>query len=230
MSPQNTTLLTYYPVGSIPKKSPVVQCGGMDPVSCYCQTSKEIKEFFTSNQDSILKFAASEGVKFRFSPAYAPHFNGLMEACVKSAKFHLVRILGTAHLTFEELSSLFAQIESILNSRPLCPLSSSPSDLYPLTPGHFLIGRPLQALPSPCLQDANATRLDRFRRLDQIRQIFWKRWSHEYIAELQTRAKWRAKSEESLQIGDLVIIKEDNTPPLYWRLGRIERLFPGMMG
>lgn len=207
------------------------------PNKIYCDNggnfvaaSKEIREFFNANQDSILELAASEGVKFRFSPAYAPHFNGLMEACVKSAKFHLLRILGTAHLTFEELSSLFAQIESILNSRPLCPLSSSPSDLYPLTPGHFLIGRPLQALPSPCLQAANANRLDRFRRLEQVRQHFWKRWSHEYIAELQMRAKWRVKSGEALEIGDLVILKEDNTPPLYWRLGRIEGLFPGSDG
>lgn len=60
--------------------------------------------------------------------AYAPNFNGLVEAGIKSAKHHLKRIMNDSHFTFEELSTIFAQIEAILNSRPLCPLSSSPND------------------------------------------------------------------------------------------------------
>ncbi|XP_052737195.1 uncharacterized protein LOC128198057 [Bicyclus anynana] len=192
----------------------------------FTSAAKEIQQFFSSNNKAIKDFAANEGIDFCFSPPYAPHFNGLMEAGVKSAKFHLNRILGNNHLTFEELTSLFTQIEAILNSRPLYPLSSSPHDYYPLTPGHFLIGRPLTSLPSPSLEHANFNRLDRFQRIEQMRQNFWKRWSLEYISELQTRAKWRGKSIE-LQVDDLVVLKEENLPPLYWRLGRIERLYPG---
>lgn len=178
----------------------------------FVAASKEIKEFFNSNANALIEFAAGEGVEFRFSPAYAPHFNGLMEAGVRSAKFHLVRILGTTHLTFEELCSLFSQIEAILNSRPLCPMSSSPKDYYPLTPGHFLIGRPLNSLPSPCLLETNPNKLNRYQRIEHIKQHFWKRWSHEYVAELQTRTKWRT-NRTKLQTDDLVVIKEDSAPP-----------------
>ncbi|XP_041981062.1 uncharacterized protein LOC121734506 [Aricia agestis] len=194
----------------------------------YVAAAKEIKNFIDSNVDALSDFATKEGIEFCFSPAYAPHFNGLMEAGVKSAKFHLTRILGQTHLTFEELSTLFAQIESILNSRPLSPLSSSPNDLYPLTPGHFLIGKPLKALPSPSLEETNINRLDRFQRIQKIKQDFWNRWSQEYISELQARTKWRLKRRD-LQAGDLVILKEE-TPPLHWRLGRVERTFPGSDG
>ncbi|XP_052745323.1 uncharacterized protein LOC128199488 [Bicyclus anynana] len=197
-----------------------------DNATNFTSAAKEIQQFFSSNNKAIKDFAANEGIDFCFSPPYAPHFNGLMEAGVKSAKFHLNRILGNNHLTFEELTSLFTQIEAILNSRPLYPLSSSPHDYYPLTPGHFLIGRPLTSLPSPNLEHANFNRLDRFQRVEQMRQNFWKRWSLEYISELQARAKWRGKSIE-LQVDDLVVLKEENLPPLYWRLGRIERLYPG---
>ncbi|GFU19104.1 integrase catalytic domain-containing protein [Trichonephila clavipes] len=49
----------------------------------------------------------------------------------------------------EELTTLVAQIEAVLNSRPLCPLSADPADLQPLTPGHFLVGAPLLGIPEP---------------------------------------------------------------------------------
>lgn len=192
----------------------------------FVAAAKDIKDLLNTSKTSIIDFAAVQGIEFRFSPAYAPHFGGLWEAGVKSAKFHLRRILKNAHLTFEELSSLFAQIEAILNSRPLCPLSPSPTDFTPLSPGTFLIGRPLTALPSPCLLEASTNRLDRYKRLEQARQHFWKRWANEYVSELQQRTKWRTQSA-SLQLNDLVLIKDDSTPPLCWRLGRISKLFPG---
>lgn len=62
---------------------------------------------------------------------------GIWEAAVKSAKFHILRVIGETKLTFEEFSTVLAQIEAILNSRPLCPLSNDPGDLSCLTPGHF---------------------------------------------------------------------------------------------
>ncbi|XP_048486343.1 uncharacterized protein LOC125490601 [Plutella xylostella] len=188
--------------------------------------AREIGEFLTSNSGDISAFFSELGIKFNFQPAYAPHFGGLWEAGVKSAKYYLKRILGNCHLTFEELATLFTQIEAILNSRPLCPLSSSPNDYQPLTPGHFLIGRPLLSFPSPNLEDAKMSRLDRYQRLEHIRQHFWNRWQREYVTEMQQRQKWRIPTRQ-LQIGDLVLLKEENLPPMSWRLGRITSLFPG---
>lgn len=165
-------------------------------------------------------------MRFAFIPPYAPNFGGLWEAGVKSAKYHIKRILGDRHLTYEELSTLFVQVEAILNSRPLFPMSSDPNDFHPLTPGHFLVGKPLIALPSPVLTNINCNRLHRYEQLERMRQLFWLRWQHEYITELQHRTKWRKPAME-LRVGDMVIIKENNLPPLKWRLGRIEALQKG---
>nr|XP_037867214.1 uncharacterized protein LOC119628558 [Bombyx mori]XP_037868529.1 uncharacterized protein LOC119628840 [Bombyx mori] len=192
----------------------------------FVSASKEITEFVNSHADGVGGFLSSEGIDFKFQPAYAPHFGGLWEASVKSAKFHLKRILDNTHCTFEELATLFNQIEAILNSRPLCPLSSSPDDLAPLTPGHFLIGRPLTSLPSPNYMQLSTSRLSRYQHLEQIRQHFWNRWQLEYLNELQQRHKWRVPAR-SIQNGDLVLLKDENIPPMQWRTGRVINLFPG---
>lgn len=195
----------------------------------FVATAKELSSFLNSNTEPLSEFASGEGIKFTFIPAYAPHFGGIWEAGIKSAKYHIKRVMGNAHLTFEEIGTLFAQIEAILNSRPLCPMSSSPDDLLSLSPGHFIIGRPLNALPTPNLEDCNPNILLRYARLEQIRQKFWRKWQKEYITELQQRTKWK-RDTTKLKIGDMVLLHEDNVPPLSWRLGRVEKLYPGRDG
>ncbi|XP_022820494.1 uncharacterized protein LOC111352289 isoform X2 [Spodoptera litura] len=186
----------------------------------------DLAKFLKTNSDEISGDLANEGIDFHFIPAYSPHFGGIWEAGVKSTKYHLLRVLGNCNLTYEELNSTLVQIEAILNSRPLTPLSSHPDDMTPLTPGHFLIGRSLTSLPTKDLQDHNAAHLTRFHRIEQLRQHFWTRWSKEYVSELQQRTKWQT-SNHPLQIDSLVLLKEDHLPPLKWKLGRIIRLYPG---
>lgn len=195
----------------------------------FVAAAKEVGSFIQQNKEPLFDFASQQGIKFKFTPAYAPHFGGIWEAGVKSAKHHLRRVMGNSHLTFEEISTLFAQVEAILNSRPLCPLSSSPNDLLSLSPGHFIIGRPLTALPPPALADCHDNQRKRYEHLETIRQHFWRRWQKEYISELQQRTKWKSNTAQ-LNIGDMVLISEDNTPPLCWRLGRVLRLIPGPDG
>lgn len=195
----------------------------------FVAAAKELGSFLKQNMEPISDFANREHIRFFYSPPYAPHFGGIFEAGIKSAKYHLRRVIGNCNLTFEELSTLFAQVEAILNSRPLYPLSSSPNDLLSLTPGHFLIGRALTALPTTDLKNHNESSLKRYARVEKIRQHFWQRWQKEYIAELQQRSKWRSNTSQ-LNVGDLVLLQEDNIPPLCWRLGRVARLFPGNDG
>ncbi|XP_045540445.1 uncharacterized protein LOC106712787 [Papilio machaon] len=189
----------------------------------------EIGRFIKSCNNSLPGDLAPEGINFHFLPPHAPHFGGLWEAGVKSVKFHLKRILGNCNLTYEELNTVLVQIEAVLNSRPLTPLSADPSDLLPLTPGHFLIGRPITALPTDCYERHVTGTLSRYQHLEQLRQHFWRRWSKEYISELQLRTKWRSDLNP-LQEGVLVILKEDNLPPLKWRLGRVVAVHPGADG
>lgn len=94
---------------------------------------------------------ASLGIQWRFNPPAAPHFGGLWEAAVKSMKHHLRRVLGESTLTYEEMATLLTQVEACLNSRPLQALTDDPEDTAALTPGHFLIGSAINAVPEPTI-------------------------------------------------------------------------------
>ncbi|UYV73292.1 hypothetical protein LAZ67_10002541 [Cordylochernes scorpioides] len=133
----------------------------------------------TIHSDNATNFV--EGIQWKFIPPSAPHFGGLWEAGVKSMKYHLRRTMGSALLNFEELTTLLAQIEACLNSRPLCPLSEDPEDLQALTPGHFLIGGSLTALPDE--DDIIAMSLpNRCQLIQKSMNHFWTRWSQEYVS------------------------------------------------
>ncbi|KAF5302055.1 hypothetical protein FQR65_LT19138 [Abscondita terminalis] len=166
-------------------------------------------------------------IQWHFIPPRAPHFGGLWESAIKSAKRHLNRIIGNAHLNFEEMITVLAQIESVLNSRPLLPLSNDPNDYSFLTPSHFLISDRMDAIPEENVMDVAVNRLSRWKRLQQLNQHFWSRWRAEYLINLQRRNKWSQSVGSQLKIGQLVLIAEDNVPPRHWPIGRVIQTHPG---
>lgn len=190
-------------------------------------TCNELQQFL--QQSNISYEVAQRGIEFTFAPPYSPHFNGIAEAAVRSTKHHLKRLLQLTHFTYEEMVTCLTQIEAVLNSRPLTPLSSDPLDFTVLTPSHFLIGRSLMAVPHPQVSDVNIGRLERYHRVEHIKQHFWKRFHLEYISLLQQKTKWTSSTGQ-LAEGTLVLIKERGQPPMLWPLGRVTKVFPGSDG
>ncbi|XP_044760769.1 uncharacterized protein LOC123318219 [Coccinella septempunctata] len=174
--------------------------------------------------------AEKEAIRWHFNPPSAPHMGGLWEANIKVVKTHLKRVTGSQILTYEEMNTVLVQIEAVLNSRPLTPLSSDPNDLSVLTPAHFLISEPLTTIPDPDTSDVPINRLTRWQLLVRMRTDFWKRWKTEYLHTLTQRSKWHFPDKSTPRIGDLVLIKSDNEPPLEWALGRITELNYGTDG
>ncbi|KYQ47217.1 hypothetical protein ALC60_13774, partial [Trachymyrmex zeteki] len=89
-----------------------------------------------TTQQQVSDQLADKGIHWHFIPLRAPHHGGIWEAAVKAAKRHLVRMTKNSTLKYEELETFLIQIEAILNSRPITPLSSDSNDLSSLTPGH----------------------------------------------------------------------------------------------
>ncbi|XP_055538875.1 uncharacterized protein LOC129726189 [Wyeomyia smithii] len=117
-----------------------------------------------------------------------------------------------------------------LNSRPLTLIPNDPSDLEVLTPGHFLIGANLQAVPEPNVRDVPDNRLSHWETTQKRFQRIWARWYPEYLQQLQSRATKGCKQPVVIKPGRIVIIKDDNLPPIQWPLGRILKTHPGKDG
>jgi len=193
---------------------------------------KELKRLFsaTSKEFGALRsLLAAENTAWHFNPPGAPHFGGKWEAAVKSTKYHLRRVIGGALLTPQEFSSLLIQIECDLNSRPLVALSEDPSDLSVLTPGHFLIGEPLNTLPEPSLMHLPASRLTHWQRTRQTLDHFWQKWSREYLQRHQLVSTWQTPQRQ-LPLGAVVLIADERYPPSKWPLARVIKVHPGNDG
>ena len=95
-------------------------------------------------------------------------------------------------------------------------------------PGHFLIGRSL-TFPIINFIDTPTNRLSRWQRVTKMLVLIWKGWSDGYLQTLQRHHKW-SNVYPNLNIGDIILIKDDLAPPLQWKLGKITRLFPGPDG
>ncbi|GFV04949.1 integrase catalytic domain-containing protein [Trichonephila clavipes] len=175
--------------------------------------------------EALASYMASEGIDWKFLPLEPQIVEVSGRRGVKSFKFYL-RVVGNIRLTYEEFLTVIIQIEGMLNSRPLVPLSSDLDDLNVLTPSHFLKGRSITSIVEPDLTNLNENRLDNWQKITKIIQLIWKRWSVNYLNSLQQRNKWHLEKKNA-KIGDMVIIKEDNLPSCQWSLGRINNIYPG---
>ena len=184
----------------------------------------------TEEWTAVLKaFFLRSHIQWHFIPERAPHFGGLWEAAVKSAKYHLKRVVGEQKLTYEEFATVTAQVEACLNSRPLLHQDShSPDGIQPPTPGHALIGKPLVAYPETSIPE-KSLHDNRWTLQQGIVQNFWKAWSNDYFRQLQATHKWKRK-EENLSVGDVVLMKDASKFKTHWGMARVSKVFPGRDG
>lgn len=194
------------------------------------------KRFVTRSRDEIDRNWSEEvqshlanfRTEWHFNPPGSPHFGGLWEAGVKSAKYHLKRIIGNSCFTYDELETFILQTESCMNSRPLCYVSGNP-DVEVITPAHFLIQDSLMALPDDNLEDCKIVPSDRWNYIQKLFQQFWSIWSKEYLNTIRQRQKWKGV-QTNVKVGDVVLLLENNIPSNTWIMALVTHIHPGADG
>jgi hypothetical protein len=144
----------------------------------------------------------------------------------KAAKRAIYAILGKADINDEELITAFVGSEDLINSRPITYQTANPEDNMPLTPNHFLQGRAGGMFAPSSVDTENFSAQMRWRRVQELIRHFWERWMKEWIPSLSHRKKWFT-AQRNLDVGDLVLLIETDTPRGQWSLGRIIKAYKG---
>jgi len=171
----------------------------------------------TKTQD----YLARQLIQWEFNPPAASHMGGLWERQIRTVRKVLDSLLDGQVLDDERLSTLFCEVESVINGRPLTAVSDDPEDLEPLTPNHLLL---LRAGPGTAPGSGTFTKKDaygrRWRHVQFLADVFWKRWVKQYLPTLQQRQKW-TEERRNITAGDLVLVLDESLPRRTWPLGRI---------
>ena len=170
-------------------------------------------------------------LQWEFIPPGAPHFGGHWESGVRNMKAVLKRNLGEHFLTYEELTTLLTVAEAALNSRPLEHLDALPPDGgIVLTPGHFLIGRPLLCqAPSTTNHRMVVPLHRRWKFLNLLAEELWLKWKTTYLQSLQIQSCWKTATD-NIRKGDLVLLKDDSLATPHWPTAVVSEVFPGEDG
>ena len=166
--------------------------------------------------------------RWRFQPPTASHMSGVWERLIRSVRKAMNAVLSKpgAAIPLETLRTVFAEVTSILNSRPISPASDDPSDMEPLTPNHLLLQRRNLAIPPGVFAKEELYSRKQWRHAQFLANCFWSRWVLEYVSTLQQRHKWLL-NKRNLAVNDLVLVVDKTVPRSRWLLGRVMKVFPG---
>ena len=207
----------------------VIRC---DQGTNFVAADKELKESIKKwNSKKIEDALLQKNIEFKFNPPGASHHGGVWERQIRTIRKVLSGLTKEQAIKFsdESLATLFCEVESILNNRPLCPTSNNPNDYDALTPNHLLQGRAPVTFPIGLFDKNDSYMQKKWRQVQYLVELFWTRWKKEYIPILQERQKW-VLPKRSHREGDLVLVIDILLPRNQWPLGRIEKIYEDSLG
>ena len=161
-----------------------------------------------------------KGITWKFNPPAGSHHGGVWERQIRTVRRILGALVLEQTLDEEGLTTLLCEVEAIINDRPITKATNDPLDLEPLTPNHLLLLKGKPFLPPGVFTIENCYAKRRWRQVQYMADLFWKRWTREYLPELQERQKW-TKKRRNFVTGDIVLIVDDSAPRNSWVMGRI---------
>ena len=203
----------------------ILSDNGSNFVGANNELKEEIKRLET---DGIEAKAACIEIRWSFNTPLASHHGGVWESLIKQVRRILCGLMKESGrtLTEEELQTLFCEVESILNSRPLVPEQSDDGDA--LTPNHLLFGRTSAELPPGLFQSTDSYVKRRWRYVQHLASQFWARWSKEYLRTLNERNKWY-NPKRNFSVDDIVVVQAA-APRRAWPLGRVVNVYTDSNG
>ena len=187
----------------------------------FTSRGREIREAILQwKQTNINEFLVQRNVQCIFNPPMAPHMGGVWERVIRSIRKVIGALLKKQIMDDEGLVTLMSEAEAIINAKPLTKLPDDPRDINAQTANHLLIIKSNQSLPAGVFNKSDQYSQRRWRQVQYMAEIFWRRWVKEYLPIFQSREKWN-KVTRNIAVEDIVLVVEQNLPRGDWPLGRI---------
>ncbi|XP_072021513.1 uncharacterized protein [Amphiura filiformis] len=198
---------------------------------------RELQEAWAKMDHEVIRnFLLKENcdfvIDFKMNVPASSHMGGVWERQIRTARNILTSMIdrdGT-QLNDESLRTLLYEAAAIVNCRPLTTEYLNNAEQEPLTPNHLLTMKSRVVVPPfGKFEETDIYSRKRWRRVQLLAEEFWKRWKLEYLSSLQARSKWEQPCRD-FQRGDIVILKEDDSPRNQWQIARIEETYPSEDG
>ena len=176
---------------------------------------------------SLIKQFGPAAPSWKFSIPLAPWYGGWWERLVRSTKSALRKSLGRELVDKAHLETILVEVEACINSRPLTYVEEHNN---PLTPSHFLLGRssPFVGVQKPVSPQTRSDFCLAAKEQRVALEKFWRLWSEDYIRNLPSLGN--GKSKVDLDVGSLVLVREEGKPRLKWPLGKVTKVHKGKDG
>lgn len=181
---------------------------------------------------SMKNFLTNNGCTWIFNPPHSSHMGGVWERMIGMTR----RILDSMflkeskkNLTHDVLNTLMAEVAAIINSRPIVPVSTDPSQPSVLSP-YTLLTQKTELDVGPFEHfDIKDMYKSHWKYVQILANQFWKKWHSQYLQLLQSRRKW-IDPRNNLAEGDVILLKDQDSPRNEWPMGIVQRVFPSEDG
>ncbi|XP_063625269.1 uncharacterized protein LOC134797003 [Cydia splendana] len=197
-----------------------------DNATCFKAASNELREAYRQWLPQLQHYGVQRRMDWKFIPPGNPSAGGAWERMVRTVKTAMLYTFNTRAPKTEVFETLLAEIENIVNRRPLTHVNVDPESEESLTPAHFLLLHNAN-LPMIGAYEENDKR--QWRAAQALADHFWRRWTKEYFPLLAPR-KSSDDGGRQIQPGDVVIISEPNGPRSVWPKGVVETVYHGPDG
>ena len=202
-----------------------------DNAKTFKAASKDIVKIARSAE--VTKFLNSHRVSWKFIVEKAPWWGGFWERLIRSIKRSLKKSIGRGTLNYEELNTILIEVEAIINSRPLTYVLDDQGGISDiLTPSHLINGRRISTMPNDQHFEIVSTYQSLTKRAKHHKHLltqFTRQWRREYLLNLREIHSVKVKHGQhpSIAKGDVVVVKDDASKRLFWKLGVVQDLITG---
>ncbi|XP_075163137.1 uncharacterized protein LOC142235765 [Haematobia irritans] len=187
----------------------------------FVSAERELREAAKEvDKNELVRNFTTTTTKWNFNPPSSPHMGGAWERLVRSIKTVYNNITPTRVPNEELLRGMMAEVENIINSRPLVYEPIDNENAEAITPNQFLVGSTNGMKPLAMYDDSGVALRNNWLYSQQYAERFWRRWVKEYLPSLTFRSKWHEKAKP-ISVDDLVIVVDPSSPRNVWLRGKV---------